>query len=116
MLFKPILAFSLAVLAKSTMAQSPSVSWSTQNGLAIIQNPSGNNDTRIYYQTNSGNITEIGVTGPFDVGHIFSTPPVQVAPAVEVLPGTPIAAAVLGTKVWNEESITIISALYIPGV
>ncbi|KAG6890671.1 hypothetical protein C0992_013343 [Termitomyces sp. T32_za158] len=104
MLFKPILALSLAVLAKGVMAQS-AFPPPAQGDISMIQNPSGNGDTRIYYQQSSGDILQLLVSGPFDVGGHVYAPWQIIVPSAEVLPGTPITTAVLGTNTWNEESI-----------
>ncbi|KAG6888021.1 hypothetical protein C0995_011063 [Termitomyces sp. Mi166 len=90
------------------MAQSTIVPWSSQNGMAVIQNPSGNGATRIYYQPSSGELAQLGVSGPFDIGHVDTNEvQFQIAPAAEVLSGTPIAAAVVGNNTWNEETTII---------
>ncbi|KAJ7021505.1 hypothetical protein C8F04DRAFT_972720, partial [Mycena alexandri] len=65
---------------------------SFRGNIVVPQASSG--DTRVYYQNADNSIGELAVSGPFTSGHVyFST--VRI-PAAEVLPGTPIATAVLG--------------------
>lgn len=60
----------------------------------IVVPQASSGDTRVYYQNTDNSIGELAVSGPFTTGHVyFST--VRI-PAAEVLPGTPIATAVLG--------------------
>ncbi|KAG6856600.1 hypothetical protein H0H87_002692 [Tephrocybe sp. NHM501043] len=96
--------FALAVMAQGAATRPGAfVPFSTKGDLAIVQDPSGNGDTRIYYQPSSGTITEYSVSGPFDVGRTVGTGPLSIVPATQALQGTPIEAVVLGPG-YTEES------------
>ncbi|KAG6902016.1 hypothetical protein C0995_005664 [Termitomyces sp. Mi166 len=102
------ITFLIAVFVTGGVSTPAIVPFYTQADVAIIQNPNGDGDTRVYYQPSSGTIAEYSLTGPFDVGNIFDKPGFVVVPATETHPGTPIAAAVLGPS-FKEESPVIAS-------
>ncbi|KAJ7060368.1 hypothetical protein C8F01DRAFT_1058479 [Mycena amicta] len=55
-----------------------------------IQSPGTGSDTRIYYQTPTGDIDVVRITAPFTSGHVSSE--MLIVPANEVISGTPIVA------------------------
>ncbi|KAG6883945.1 hypothetical protein C0993_002599, partial [Termitomyces sp. T159_Od127] len=85
----------------------------TQGGTAIIQVPGGN-DTRIFYQSASGDILQLEVSGPLDAGgHVYALPELVVRSG-EVRAVTPMAAVGLGNNnTWSEESIPFLLTLHL---
>ncbi|KAJ7086264.1 hypothetical protein C8R44DRAFT_752667 [Mycena epipterygia] len=64
---------------------------------SIVVPESNSGDTRIYYQKADNGIGEVSVTGPFTSGLVYGGNG-NLIPAAQVLPGTPIATAVLGDQ------------------
>ncbi|KAG6916932.1 hypothetical protein DXG01_004693, partial [Tephrocybe rancida] len=98
--------FALALLAKCATASFP---FATQASFSIIVNPGGlpgvNNDTRLYFQSMEGLITEISISGPFDTGFVHSSPFTVSHNANETLPATPVSAGILGPGFTEESHI-----------
>ncbi|KAJ6568606.1 hypothetical protein B0H19DRAFT_1065425 [Mycena capillaripes] len=69
----------------------------------IVVPQASNGDTRVYYQNADNSIGELAVTGPFISGHLENS---------DVLPGTPIAAAVLGDN-WAELHVFFVSPAHV---
>ncbi|KAJ6560621.1 hypothetical protein DFH09DRAFT_1316642 [Mycena vulgaris] len=78
---------------------------------SIVVPESSSGDTRIYYQKADNGIGEVAVTGPFTSGHVFGGNG-NLIPAAQVLPGTPIATAVLGDN-WAKLHVFFVSPTHI---
>ncbi|KAJ7797392.1 hypothetical protein B0H14DRAFT_3493803 [Mycena olivaceomarginata] len=72
--------------------------------------PASSGDTRVYHQNADNSIGELAVSGPFTTEHVyFST--VRI-PAAEILPGTPIATALLGDN-FAELHVFFVSPVHV---
>lgn len=94
MFSKLLLTFALALSMGGAFAAPSVVPFTTKSDIAIIQNPNGNGDSRIYYQPASGTITEYSLSGNFDTGKTKGTGPLAIVPAAQAFQGTPISAVV----------------------
>ncbi|KAJ7198204.1 hypothetical protein C8J57DRAFT_1105276, partial [Mycena rebaudengoi] len=80
---------------------------------SIVVPESSSGDTRIYYQEADNSIGAVAVTGPFTTGRIEGSPLGHiVVPAEQVLPGTPIATAVLGDQ-WALVHLFFVSPAHV---
>ncbi|KAG6910633.1 hypothetical protein DXG01_009142 [Tephrocybe rancida] len=95
MLSKIFITFALVLFAKGAPTAPASVPFSTQADFAIVINPVGDGDSRLYFQPESGTISEYSISGPFDTGFVYGDPsPLDIVPAAEALLGTSISAGV----------------------
>ncbi|KAF8060841.1 hypothetical protein FPV67DRAFT_1673676 [Lyophyllum atratum] len=94
MFSKIFLTFALATAMGGVLAVPRIVPFDTKADIAIVQDPIGNGDSRIYYQPASGTITEYSLSGNFDNGKTKGTGPLAIVPAAQALQGTPIEAVV----------------------
>ncbi|KAG6907227.1 hypothetical protein DXG01_009844 [Tephrocybe rancida] len=107
MLSKIFIAFALILFAIGAPTAPASVTFSTQADFALVMNPAGDGDSRLYSQPESGTISEYSITGPFDTGFIKGIPsPIDIVPAAEVLAGTSISAGILGPGEYYWSSAT----------
>ncbi|KAJ7471091.1 hypothetical protein FB451DRAFT_1559566 [Mycena latifolia] len=106
--FALLLIFGVVLASAAAPVAENDIPITFVGSIAVPQASSG--DTRVYYQNANNDIGELAVTGPLVSGHLFNSQ--VIVPGARVLPGTPIATAVLGDN-WAELHIFFVSPTHV---